>query len=150
MGENCELHRHCRSGRRAGKTITQASCAQPFRHLAPPITRSATQDPSDAPPRHGGPCLCLAYFSVGGIGCVTPAVPRPPTPVPWTSRTSRSKTRFGVKGERFTPKAGHDPGIGSPPTRFPIRLAQVRRCPDPPQLLTRVSDRTRSDEGELR
>jgi hypothetical protein len=28
--------------------------------------------------------------------------------------TSRSKTGFGVKGERFTPKAGHDPGIVSP------------------------------------
>jgi hypothetical protein len=109
MGENCELHRHYRSGRGAGKTITQASCAQPFRHLAPPITESATQDPSAAPPRHRGPCLCRAYFSVGGIGCVTPARPRPPTPVPWTSRTSRSKTGLGVKGERFTPKAG---GLG--------------------------------------
>ncbi len=42
------------------------------------------------------------------------ARPSPPTPVPWTSRASRSKTGFGVKGERFTPKAGHDPGIVSP------------------------------------
>jgi len=34
---------------------------------------------------------------------------------PWTSRTSRSKTDFGVKGGMFeTPKAGHDPGIANP------------------------------------
>jgi hypothetical protein len=35
----------------------------------------------------------------------------------WTSRTWRSRTGVGVKGERFTPKAGHDPRPYQPEAR---------------------------------
>jgi hypothetical protein len=74
--------------------------------------RRETQPPRR--PRHGG-VLGVSRISALQESDVSrpPGQARPPG-VPWTSRASRSKTGFGVKGERFTPKAGHDPGIVSP------------------------------------